>query len=74
MRPVLKIFCVYFDNRPVWRSDCVEPIQAGRARTGIRLEMLGDDEGDSISAENDRYGEMTAWYWIWKNWLPAHES
>lgn len=72
MRPSLKIFCVYFDNRPVWRSDCVEPVQAGRARTGIRLEMLGDDEGDSISAENDRYGEMTAWYWVWKNWLPAH--
>lgn len=72
MRPSLKIFCVYFDNRPVWRSDCVEPVQAGRARTGIRLEMLGDDGGDSISAENDRYGEMTAWYWVWKNWLPAH--
>lgn len=68
----LKIFCVYFDNRPIWRSDCVEPLQAGRARTGFRLDMLGDDTGDSISGENARYGEMTAWYWVWKNWLPAH--
>ena len=69
---MLKIFCVYFDRRPVWRSDCVEPIQAGRLRTGLDLGMLSDDTGDQISAENARYGEMTAWYWVWKNYLPAH--
>ena len=69
---MLKIFCVYFDRRPVWRSDCVEPIQAGRARTGLDLGMLADDTGDNISAENVRYGEMTAWYWVWKNYLPTH--
>ena len=69
---MLKIFCVYFDRRPVWRSDCVEPIQAGKSRTGYELEMLSDESGDSISAENARYGEMTAWYWVWKNYLPQH--
>ena len=69
---MIKIFCVYFDRRPVWKSDCVEPIQAGRARTGVDLGMMADDTGDNISAENVRYGEMTAWYWVWKNYLPAH--
>ena len=69
---MLKIFCVYFDKRPIWKSDCVEPIQAGKARTGFDLGMLADDTGDSISGENVRYGEMTAWYWVWKNYLPAH--
>ena len=69
---MLKIFCVYFDRRPVWKSDCVEPIQAGRARTGLDLGMLADDTGDQISGENARYGEMTAWYWVWKNYLSAH--
>lgn len=69
---MLKIFSVYFDQRPVWKSDCVEPIQAGKTRTGYRLEMLADDTGDNISNENTRYGEMTAWYWVWKNYLPAH--
>ena len=69
---MLKIFCVYFDRRPLWQSDAVEPIQAGRARTGVDLGMLADDTGDQISAENARYGEMTAWYWVWKNYLPAH--
>ena len=69
---MLKIFCVYFDQRPLWKSDCVVPIQAGRKRTGFALDMLGDDTGDNISGENLRYGEMTAWYWVWKNYLPAH--
>ena len=69
---MLSVFCIYFDRRPVWRSDCVLPIQAGKARTGIDLGMLADDTGDSISGENLRYGEMTAWYWVWKNYLPAH--
>ena len=71
---MLRIFCVYFDRRPVWRSDCVEPIQAGKARTGLDLGLLADDTGDSISGENARYGEMTAWYWVWKNYLPAHSE
>jgi len=69
---MIKLFCVYFDRRPVWRSDCVEPLQAGKARTGEDLGLLADDTGDNISAENVRYGEMTAWYWVWKNYLPAH--
>lgn len=69
---MLKVFCVYFDRRPVWKSDCVEPIQAGKARSGVDLGMLADDTGDNISGENARYGEMTAWYWAWKNYLPAH--
>lgn len=69
---MLKIFSVYFDRRPLWKSDCVEPIQAGKARTGEDLGFLADDTGDNISAENARYGEMTAWYWVWKNYLPAH--
>ena len=71
-KAALKLFCVYFDARPVWRSDCVEPLQAGRARTGVDLGMPADDTGENISAENVRYGEMTAWYWVWKNYLPRH--
>lgn len=69
---MIRVFCIYFEDRPVFRTDAVEPIQAGCARTGLRLAMTGDDAGDSISAENARYGEMTAWFWVWKNHLPAH--
>lgn len=69
---MIRLFCVYFDRRPIWKSDCVVPIQAGKARTGYDLQMLADDTGDNISGENLRYGEMTAWYWVWKNYLPSH--
>ena len=68
----LRIFNIYFGEAPVYGTDALLPIQAGRARTGVDLGMLSDDTGDSISGENLRYGEMTAWYWVWKNYLPAH--
>lgn len=68
----IKVFCIYYDARPVFRTDALVPIQAGRAITGLSLEMQGDDTGINISRENARYGEMTAWYWVWKNYLPAH--
>ena len=30
-------------------------------------QSLSDDTGDSISAKNKHYSELTGWYWIWKN-------
>lgn len=43
------------------------PIQVGRARTGLCLDMPGDDTGDNISERNDQFCELTAQYWAWKN-------
>ena len=70
----LKIFSVYYGQNPVplYRSDCVEPIQAGCAVSGLREGMLRDDVGDNISAKNRVWAELTAHYWLWKNHLPAH--
>ena len=41
-------------------------LQVGRAR-GENLGYTGDDTGDNISVKNNRYGELTGVYWIWKN-------
>ncbi len=42
------------------------PLHVGRAAASD-LGYPGDDTGDSISAKNYRYGELTGLYWIWKN-------
>ena len=52
-------------------SDAVyRPLHVGRAVTG-ELGYQGDDSGENISAKNNRYGELTGLYWIWKN-SPEH--
>lgn len=44
------------------------PIQVGTALTANRLpHMLRDNKGDNISDRNQRYNELTAQYWAWKN-------
>ncbi|MDR1922353.1 MAG: DUF4422 domain-containing protein [Candidatus Adiutrix sp.] len=67
-----KIFLTYFYPTPVFRSELMTPIQADAARAAQRLDMIGDHTGDHISEKNHRYGELTAMYWVWKNWLPQN--
>ena len=41
---MLRIYCIYFDKRPIWQSNCILPIQAGRARTHLDLGIPSDDD------------------------------
>ena len=70
----LKLFVIYYGDRklPLYRSDCVEPIQAGSVISGPRENALRDDVGENISVKNRVWAELTAHYWIWKNYLPQH--
>ncbi|MGN0342150.1 MAG: DUF4422 domain-containing protein [Roseburia sp.] len=47
---------------PLYRT-----LQVGKA-VGKELPYMGDDTGDNISAQNPYYGELTGYYWIWKNY------
>jgi len=51
-----------FPSDPVY-----QPIHVGRATAKAALPFPGDDSGESISARNDTYCELTGLYWIWKN-------
>ncbi len=42
------------------------PLHVGRANAED-FGYAGDDTGDSISAKNCYYGELTGVYWVWKN-------
>ena len=43
------------------------PLHAGRANAAD-LGFLGDNSGDSISAYNANFCELTGMYWLWKNY------
>ena len=65
----IKIFVTYKDRHKIIKSDIIVPIQTGRAIANTIFEgMIGDNTGDNISALNNKYNELTAQYWVWKNY------
>lgn len=71
----LKIFVSYKGKRELLKNDIIIPIQTGRAIASEKFtNMIGDDTGDNISAQNNKYCELTAQYWVWKNYLKTGDS
>ena len=69
MAPLVKILVSYHDKHHLFKSDILTPIQTGCALAAERFEeMIQDDDGKNISAENPRYAELSAQYWAWKNY------
>jgi len=65
----IKIFVSYKDKHKIFQSDIITPIQTGRAIADeIYDKMIGDDTGDNISAQNPKYNELSAQYWVWKHY------
>ena len=65
----IKIILSHHDQRiPAIHTDILQSVQTGCANTAhIYPDMLHDDEGENISAENPKYNELSAHYWVWKN-------
>ena len=65
----VKIFVSYKYKKPILKNEIVEPIQTGRAIAEESFSgMIGDDTGDNVSSENAKYNELSAQYWVWKNY------
>lgn len=62
-----KIYISYHAPAYIVANQVLTPVQVGRANSKTKLEMIGDDIGNNISQKNDRYCEITAQYWVWKN-------
>ncbi len=73
-KSLAKIFCTYHyqDGYPLFQSDIYIPIQTGAANSDVDFGILKDNTGDNISDKNDFFAELTATYWVWKNWLKEH--
>ena len=66
---VSKIFITYKNRNVLLKSNIITPIQTGRDIADEEfLEMLGDNTGDNISILNNNFCELTAIYWVWKNY------
>lgn len=65
------------------KNDFIVPIHVGRAAAQEKIQqgalsqndynwlannMIGDDTGENISSLNERFCELTATYWAWKNY------
>lgn len=65
----VKIFVSYKYKKPILKNEIIEPIQTGRAISDeIFKGMIGDDTGENVSSENAKYNELSAQYWVWKNY------
>ena len=62
-----KIYIACHKSCEVPSDNVYTPIQVGRARSQVKLKMIGDDTGDNISQKNNTYCETTGQYWVWKN-------
>lgn len=49
------------------KNDLYIPIHVGKALSKENFGYLGDERGESISAKNRNFCELTALYWAWKN-------
>lgn len=65
MKPVMLVAC----HKPalVPHDGFYMPVHVGHARNPAQFGYQPDDDGENISAFNDRYSELTAVYWAWKN-------
>lgn len=67
----MKIFISYHQLSQVLKSEILTPIIVGaesfKKDTNKLKDFIYDNIGENISSKNDRYCELTAQYWAWKN-------
>lgn len=63
----LKVFVAAHRDYEFPDDAVYQPIHVGRVAAATALPFPGDDTGDSISALNKTYCELTGLYWAWRN-------
>jgi hypothetical protein len=62
------LFSTYHKAFPLPGTSIVKPIQVGKTLSAINLGIQNDNTGENISALNPYFAELTAAYYIWKNY------
>lgn len=64
----LKIFVSYHKEPIFLQTDDIIPIHVWKSTSKKNFWILWDDTWDNISYKNNDYAELTAQYWVWKNY------
>lgn len=64
----IKIFVAHHKPWYIYKDNIFEPIHVWKKNSKYDLWILGDDTWDNISYKNHLYAELTAHYWVWKNY------
>jgi len=70
----VKIFCIYHSPQYILENELISPIQTGNYGKYNGMDMIQSCDGCQIDKKNKNYGELTAWYWVWKNYLPENKN
>lgn len=66
--PKIKIFVSHHKPWYIYEDDVFVPIQVWKKNAKVDLWILWDDTWDNISDKNSNYAELTAQYWVRKNY------
>lgn len=66
--PRIKIFVAHHKPWYIYEDDVYVPIQVWKRNSDLDLWILWDDIWDNISEKNNNYAELTAQYWVRKNY------
>lgn len=63
----INIFIPYSAIVPVYSTKIFHPIFTGEVNTKLVTEALQDSTGKNIFEKSTVYGELSLYYWVWKN-------
>ena len=66
--PKIKIFVAHHKPWYIYEDDVYLPIQVWKKNAKVDLWIIWDNTWDNISDKNSSYAELTAQYWVWKNY------
>jgi hypothetical protein len=63
----INVFIPYSSIVPVYSTELFHPIFIGEVNTKLVTEALQDSTDANIFEKSKIYGELSAYYWVWKN-------
>lgn len=66
----ITIFTPYTDRFGIFSNKIFHPILIGKFAQNLKTGAIKGDSLINIAEKIDMYGELTAYYWVWKNFLP----